>query len=61
MKKIILLFVFALSFAFAGTSSAQAPAKKAPEKTVQASAKQAEATKAVKPAEVKKDTKMAMK
>lgn len=52
MKKVILLSVFVLSLAFAGNVSAQAPAKKAPEKAVQApAAKPAEAAKpAAKPA-----------
>jgi hypothetical protein len=52
MKKVILLSVFVLSLAFAGTVSAQAPAKKAPEKTVQVPAKTTE---------VKKDKKVAPK
>jgi len=58
MKKIILLFVFALSLAFVGNVSAQTPAKKAPAKTVQTPAKPAETAKTT---EVKKDKKMAVK
>ncbi len=59
MKKIILLFVFVLSLAFAGTVSAQAPAKKAPAKTEQAPAKPAVIAKTT--TDVNKHKKMAMK
>lgn len=61
MKKIIYLFVFALSLAFVGNASAQAPTKKVAAKTTQTPAKPAEVAKAVKPADVKMNKKMAMK